>query len=186
MLTSECRRLSWSGDFRTRFVFGRPRLIWTDTFDFSPSFFTSNGNTPRLTQYSGADKSLARPGRKQATFPAFYGTWRLITTFTRVHHLSLPKPNQSIRLPITLLTDAACFFPGRAKDLSAPRVVYVPESPALVQFPRVAVEHTNHQLYIYIQGSPVEIQAPTHRNLTGHSMTAPPPVLSPNSILPSP
>jgi len=38
----------------------------------------------------GADKSLARPGRKQATFPAFCGTWRFITTFTRVHHLSLP------------------------------------------------------------------------------------------------
>ena len=34
--------------------------------------------------YKGADKSLARPGRKQATFPAFYGTWRFITTFTRV------------------------------------------------------------------------------------------------------
>jgi len=40
--------------------------------------------------YSGADNSLARPGRKQATFPAIYGTWRFITTFTTVHHLSLP------------------------------------------------------------------------------------------------
>ena len=40
--------------------------------------------------YRGADKSLARPGRKQATFPTFYGTWRFITTFTTVHHLSLP------------------------------------------------------------------------------------------------
>jgi len=38
----------------------------------------------------GADKSLARPGRKQATFPAFYGTWRFITTSRTVHHLSLP------------------------------------------------------------------------------------------------
>ena len=40
--------------------------------------------------YRGADTSLALPGRKQATFPTFYGTWRFITTFTRVHHLSLP------------------------------------------------------------------------------------------------
>jgi len=40
--------------------------------------------------YRGADNSLARPGRKEATFPEFYGTWRFITTFTRVHHLSLP------------------------------------------------------------------------------------------------
>ena len=69
----------------------------------------------------GANKSLARPGRKQAAFPAFYRTWRFITTFTRVHHLSLPWPNQSIPLPIKLLTDTSCFLPGRAKDLSAPR-----------------------------------------------------------------
>jgi len=40
--------------------------------------------------YRSADKSLVRPGRKQATFPAFYGTWGFITTFTRVHHLSVP------------------------------------------------------------------------------------------------
>ena len=71
--------------------------------------------------YMDADKSLARPGRKQATFPVFYGIWRFITTLTTAHHLSLPMPNQSIPLPITLLTGAACFLPGRAKDLSAPR-----------------------------------------------------------------
>ena len=75
------------------------------------------------TQYRGADKSLAQPGRKQATFPAFYGTWRFITVFTTVHHLSLPQPNQSILLPITLLIGAACFIPGRTKDLSASRVL---------------------------------------------------------------
>ena len=40
--------------------------------------------------YMGADKSLARPIGKQATFPAFYLTWKFITAFTRVHHLSLP------------------------------------------------------------------------------------------------
>jgi len=27
-----------------------------------------------ISMYWGADKSLARPGRKQATFPGFYGT----------------------------------------------------------------------------------------------------------------
>jgi len=75
--------------------------------------------------YRGADKSLARPGKKKATFPAFYGTWRFITTFTTVHHLSLLYPNQSIPLPITLLTGAASFLPGQAEDLSAPRFVYV-------------------------------------------------------------
>jgi hypothetical protein len=38
----------------------------------------------------------------------------------------------------------------------------------------------------YIQGGPVEIQTVAHWNLTGRSMTAPPPVSSPSSILPPP
>ena len=80
----------------------------------------SEGNSDEEL-YGGADKSLARPGRKQATFLAFYGTLSFITTFTRVHHLSLPQTNQSIPLPITLLTGAACLLPGRAKHLTAPR-----------------------------------------------------------------
>jgi hypothetical protein len=74
-----------------------------------------------------AGKSLGRQGWKQATFLAFYGTWRFITTFTRDHHLSLPLPNQSIPLLITLLTEAGCFLPGWAKDLSAPRYRHMPD-----------------------------------------------------------
>ena len=105
---------------------------------YSPHFVELGGSLPHSQQsttcpypsqikltnllyYRGADKSLARSGRKQATFPALYGTWSFITTFTTVHHLSLPYPNQSILLPITILTGAACFLPGPAKDLSAPR-----------------------------------------------------------------
>jgi len=41
-------------------------------------------------------------------------------------------------------------------------------------------------LYMYIQAGPDQIQTPAHWNLTGRSMTAPPPVLSPSSILPPP
>ena len=47
-------------------------------------------NTSHNTTYSGADNSLARPGKKQATFPQFYRTWMFITSFQTVHHLSLP------------------------------------------------------------------------------------------------
>jgi len=42
------------------------------------------------TKYKGADKSLTKPGRIQATFPEIYGTCKFITTFTTAHHLSLP------------------------------------------------------------------------------------------------
>ena len=37
---------------------------------------------------------------------------------------------------------------------------------------------------VYIQGNSIGIQTPAHSNLIGRSMTAPPPVLSPSSILP--
>jgi hypothetical protein len=37
---------------------------------------------------------------------------------------------------------------------------------------------------VCVQGSPVEIQTPTHYNLIGRSMSAQPPVYSPSSILP--
>jgi hypothetical protein len=46
--------------------------------DGGRKFFRDLGN------YRHADKSLAQPGRKQATFPAFYGTLRFITTFTTI------------------------------------------------------------------------------------------------------
>jgi len=38
----------------------------------------------------------------------------------------------------------------------------------------------------YVQGDSDEIQTPTHQSFTGNIMTAPPSVLSPSSILPSP
>ena len=41
-------------------------------------------------------------------------------------------------------------------------------------------------LYMYRQGSPVEIQTQTRWNLIGRTMIARPPVLSPSSILPPP
>ena len=64
--------------------------------------------------------SLARTGRRQATFSAFYATCRIITASTIAQQLSLPLPNQSISLPIRNLRVAACLVSGQAKYLSAP------------------------------------------------------------------
>jgi len=102
-------------------------------------------------KYRGADKSLARKGRNQATFPAFYGNWRFITTFTTVHHLSLPQPNQSIFLPITLLTGAACLIPGRAKDLSAPRYVLQTAVSGMYTFTVSAEHNAFSETYFTVQ-----------------------------------
>ena len=46
--------------------------------------------------------------------------------------------------------------------------------------------YASGQVCMYIQWGPVEIQTPTQQNLTGSTMTAPPPVLWPSSILPPP
>jgi len=72
--------------------------------------------------YRGADKSLARPGRKQAN---------VSVRMTRISFGALPSRKKKnlmtarvsmllkSRTPLTCLR--ACFLPGRAKDLSAPR-----------------------------------------------------------------
>jgi len=70
--------------------------------------------------YWGADKSLARPGRKQARklvrdardFNKFE-TWAVVK-FLFLQGM-VPKEINAI-----LTETLACFFPGRAKDLSAP------------------------------------------------------------------
>jgi hypothetical protein len=41
-------------------------------------------------------------------------------------------------------------------------------------------------MYVFKQGSPAENQSPTYWNLIGRRLTAPPPLLSPSSILPPP
>jgi hypothetical protein len=63
-------------------------------------------------------------------------------------------------------------------DLSSTQV---PSSTA-----QIVMDYAYSQTCMYLQGSPGEIQTPTHLNLIGPNMTAPKPVLSPNSILPPP
>jgi hypothetical protein len=48
---------------------------------------------------------------------------------------------------------------------------------------KVRIEYAYSQIHMYTQGSPAEIQTSAH-NLIGHSMTTPPPVFLPSSILP--
>jgi hypothetical protein len=51
-------------------------------------------------------------------------------------------------------------------------------------FARVFTEDIYGQLYVYLQGRPVQIQTPTHYKFIDSSMTTPPTALSPNRILP--
>jgi len=70
--------------------------------------------------YRGADKSLARPGRKQARKPV-----RDVPDFNNIETRAVikifsPLQGKAPKEIHAILTETlACFFPGRAKDLSA-------------------------------------------------------------------
>jgi len=51
-------------------------------------------------------------------------------------------------------------------------------------FVHVRIEYAYGQLYVYVQESPVEAEAPSHCNLISHSICFPVNVLSSSSILP--
>ena len=77
----------------------------------------------RRNEYRGADKSLARPGRKETRSEAFQGRARFQQHRDASCHQvvffflqgKVPKELNAI-LKETLV----CFLPGRAKDLSVP------------------------------------------------------------------
>jgi len=72
------------------------------------------------TLYPGADKSLARPGRKQARKHV-----REARDFNNIEMQAVIKflflQGKALKEIHAILTETlACFLPGRAKDLSAP------------------------------------------------------------------
>ena len=78
-------------------------------------------NAADMEEYRCADKSLARPGRKQARKPVRDARdFNNIETRAVIKFLFLqgkvPK-----EIHVILTETLACFLPGRAKDLSAPR-----------------------------------------------------------------
>ena len=89
------------------------RLSYLYNFTLSPTLCTSR------KFYRGADKSLARPGRKQARKHVRDARdFNNIETLTVMFLFLRGKASKEIH---TILTETlACFLPGQAKDLSAP------------------------------------------------------------------
>jgi len=80
-------------------------------------------NSPR---YRGADKSLARPGRKQARKHVRYAL-NLNNIETRaVINFFLLQSKALNEIHSILAETLACFFPGRANDLAAPLYLQQP------------------------------------------------------------
>jgi hypothetical protein len=83
----------------------------------------TNSNTTFLEMYRGADKSLARPGRKQATATKL---WLLQATQTKFRKLSVQpdlRGSNDLCVGRKMATFQLLFQSGRAKDLSAPLYV---------------------------------------------------------------
>jgi hypothetical protein len=67
----------------------------------SVSFYISSGRLPNTTIYKGADKSLARPGRKHATatedlgfiYPIYNHNWRSIISTLYTYNKTSIKRN---------------------------------------------------------------------------------------------
>jgi len=71
--------------------------------------------------YSGADKSLARPGRKQANVSVRMASIYFGALPCREKNLITAGVAMLLKSRASLTCFRACFLPGRAKDLSAPR-----------------------------------------------------------------
>jgi hypothetical protein len=71
--------------------------------------------------YRGADKSLARPERKQANFLSEWREFPSAPCLTGGGNLMTARVSMLLKSRASLTCFRACFLPGRAKDLSAPR-----------------------------------------------------------------
>ena len=88
------------------------------------SFIVCSKKCPYIYIYRGADKSLARPGRKQAQKHV-----RDACDFNNIETRAVFKfvflQGKAPKEIYGILTETlSCFLPGRAKDLSAPFIIH--------------------------------------------------------------
>jgi len=80
--------------------------------------------------YRDADKSSARPGRKEARKYV-----RDVRDFNNIETRTVIKQGKAPKEIHAILTETlVCFLPGRAKDLPAPLYIYVHDSVFLYVF----------------------------------------------------
>ena len=109
-----------------------------------------NKRFARTVYYRGADKSLARPGRKQARKHVRDARdFNKIKTPAVINFLFLQgKAPKEIQ---TILTETlACFLPGRAKDLSAPLYICERDPTRCTQCASVGLSHILNLEFIHL------------------------------------
>jgi len=78
-----------------------------------------------LSKYRGADNSLAWPGRKQTNVSVRMAWIYFGALPCRKKNLVIARVSILLKSRSSLTFFRACFFPGRAKDLSAPRYLFL-------------------------------------------------------------
>jgi len=92
---------------------------WTDITMLTVAF-QSFAKTSK-NRYRGADKSLARPGRKQANVSVRMAWISFGALLCRKRNLMSARVSMLLKSRASLTCFRACFLPGRAKDLLSPR-----------------------------------------------------------------
>jgi hypothetical protein len=107
----------------------------------------------------------------------------------RVKRLRHKADQSSLQVPRLRMRGATPPLPSMSPWRTQGQV-YFRDAPRITKYFRKArhkYESRIHMVnYICIYRNPVEIQTPTYKKTVGRSMTKPPPVLSPKSILPLP
>jgi len=96
-------------------------ICWQSTFRVYSKSKLHFCDVSILKIYRGADKSLARPGRKQANISVRMAWISFGALPCRKRNLMTARVSILLKPRASLTCFRACFLPGRAKDLSAPR-----------------------------------------------------------------
>jgi len=75
-----------------------------------------------MYSHRGADKSLARPWRKQANVSVEWHEFPSAPWLAGKKNLMTARVSMLLKSRVSLTCFRACFLPGQAKDLSAPQV----------------------------------------------------------------
>ena len=104
-------------------ILARTRIRSQDHPARSKSLYRLSYTGPRLystcTTCKGADKSLARPGRKQANVSVRMASISFGALPCKKKNLITARVSMLLKSRESLTCFRACFLPGRAKDLSA-------------------------------------------------------------------
>ena len=103
--------------------------------------------------YRSANKSLARPGRKQANDSVRMARISFSAFPCGKNNLMTACVSMLLKSRASLTCFQACFLPGRAKGLSSPRYIFLYEQKSIPLEKDHSILFSSHPLHIFGQPS---------------------------------